>query len=180
MNGLDIGVVLIVLVGAVAGFLQGMLRQALALVALYLATVLASQYYTIAGNALGWFIPADAAPRASIGFLIVFFWGLLFLGWLSRRVYPAARILSLGVFDNVGGAALGLVTGAVVVCLFATGIQFAVSVSWPSYDHARVALEEIAANSRLLPFVSAFAPTVYSTITPWFPGGVPAIIAPYS
>ncbi len=180
MNALDIAIVVLVLGGSTLGFLQGVLRQALGLLALYLAALLASQYYAVVGNALGWLFPATTAARASVAFLLVFVWAVLFLAWLTRRVYPAARILSIGIFDNILGAVLGLGTGAIVVCLSATGLRFAIGVPWPTYDHVRVGLEGLAQSSTLLPYVSYYAPTLYATLAPWFPGGVPAILAAYS
>ncbi len=180
MNALDVAIVVTVLGASAVGFLQGVLRQAFALFALYLAALLATQYYTVVGNALGWLFPAAATARASIGFLLVFAWAVLFLAWLTRRVYPAARILSIGVFDNIAGAVLGLGTGAIVVCLAATGLRFAVGVPWPTYDHVRTALDGLAQGSSLLPYVAYYAPTLYSTLAPWFPGGVPAILAFHS
>jgi hypothetical protein len=30
-----------------------------------------------------------------------------------------------------------------------------------------------------MPYITQYAPALYSAITPWFPGGVPAIFAPF-
>jgi uncharacterized membrane protein required for colicin V production len=177
MNGLDILIVVGVIIAASVGYMQGLVRQALLLVVFYFATVLAIQYYSSVGEMLGWVFPTDVAPRASLGFIMVFAVGVLFLGWVARRVYPATRILAFGLADNVAGGALGLLTGATLVCVLTTGLRFAVAVPWPSYEVHRAALDGLAHTSLLMPMVGSYAPMLYSTLTPWFPSGMPAILA---
>ncbi|MHB1004424.1 MAG: CvpA family protein [Chloroflexota bacterium] len=179
MNAIDVAIVLAIIIMVTVGFMQGLLRQATLLLALYLSAVLAIQYHTVVGGWLAWMIPSDPAPRASVGFLLIFIWGVLFLGWLTYRVYPETKIMGLGLADNVIGAVLGLVAGTVAVSIAVTGLFFAISVQWPNYDHARVALDGMAQSSRLLPIVDSFAPTLYVAVTPWFPNGMPAILAQF-
>lgn len=177
MNALDFAIIAAIVVMVGIGFLQGFVRQAITLVTFYLATVLAIQYYTVVGEWLGWVFPTDIAPRASLGFVLVMVWALLFLGWIARRVYPATRIISMGIADNVAGAVLGLLGGAALVCVLAAGLRFAVAFPWPSYEAHRATLDTLAHTSRLMPIVGSYAPLLYATLTPWFPSGLPAILA---
>jgi len=179
VNTVDTVILGAILISVGIGYIQGFLRQAFTLLGLYVATILATQYHAVVGEWVGWVFVTDAAPRASVAFLLVFFVAVLFLGWLSRRAYPAMRLTKAGVLDNLAGASLGLVTGAIVVIVAGAGLHFAVSTPWPDYDPFRVSLAGQVHTSLLLPMVSSYAPMLFSTLNPWFPGGLPAIIAQY-
>lgn len=177
MNAVDLALLVAVLAFTATGFVQGFLRQAVNLVAIYLSAVLATQYHAVVGDSLRWFFDADATPRAAVGFVIVFFWAALFLGWTIRHVYPTMHVLSIGPLDNLGGAGLGLITGLGFACLISIVAGFIISVPWPESDSARAALASATNSSILLPIVSSYAPALQRSITLWFPNGVPAIIS---
>jgi uncharacterized membrane protein required for colicin V production len=180
MNSLDVAILAAMLVAVGIGFIQGFLRQVVGLASLYLAVVLAAQYHIVVGNSLATFLQADPALRANVAFILILFWAMMFLGWVSRRVYPTMRIMRLGLFDNLFGAVLGIVTGGVVIYIVATVLGFATSVPWPiAYEDTRASLTLTMKASAMLPFVASYAGLMNSTITPWFPAGVPALFAQY-
>jgi membrane protein required for colicin V production len=177
MNTVDLALLIAVLVFTMMGFVQGFLRQVVSLAAIYLSAVMATQYHAVVGDSLRWLFNVDATPRAAVGFVIVFFWATLFLGWIIRHVYPTMHVISIGPLDNLGGAGLGLITGLAFACLICIVVGFVISVPWPQSDATRAALAGSAKSSTLMPLVSAYAPVLQSSITLWFPNGVPAIIS---
>lgn len=179
MNGLDIALIVVVATAVVAGFLRGFIRQGSELIVLYIAAVLAAQYHLVIGHWLGTFFNADPAALAGVGFIIVFVWAFLFTVWIIRRVFPRTRIAVLGVFDNLLGAGVGFATGLVAICIITAIILFASAEPWVGQDHIRQALAQATGTSMLVPFVTGYSPALVETVTPWFPGGVPAIFAPF-
>ncbi|MHB1417879.1 MAG: CvpA family protein [Chloroflexota bacterium] len=179
MNTVDIVILAAVLASAAVGFMQGFLRQTVVLLSLYLSAVLAAQYHLVVAGYLSRVVAFDPTLEASIGFALTFIWALLFLGWISRRAYPSMRILNLGVFDNLVGAALGALTGVIVVSVAIAAVLFAVSVDWPNYNGFREALDNDSTTSTLVPILSAYAPTFFRAVTIWIPGGVPAILVDF-
>lgn len=180
MNTVDVLIVLVILASTAFGFLQGFLRQAVGLLSLYLAVVLAAQYHTVVGPWIAWFFTADPTPLASVAFVLVFAAALSFLGWLTRHVYPSMRLLSAGVFDNIGGAGVGILTGGIVVSVATTALIFATSVPWPGWDQTRLMFNDMVARSLLLPVVSEYTKVLFSMVSPWFPGGnIPALFSLY-
>jgi uncharacterized membrane protein required for colicin V production len=177
MNNLDLILVAIVAICVVVGYVQGFLRQAANLGAIYLSLVLAAQYHVIVGNWLHTFFQTDATARAAAGFVVVFLWGVLFLGWVIRHVYPTMRLIGLGIFDNAGGAGLGLLTGLGVACLVSIVLGFVLAAPWPGAEAMRSGLAVSTRSSSVLPVLAAYAPLLQHSLTPWFPGGVPAIFS---
>ncbi|MCL4464597.1 MAG: CvpA family protein [Chloroflexi bacterium] len=180
MNALDLVLVTVVATFTCVGYTQGFLRQAVNLGAVYLSLVLAAQYHLLVGRWLSWFFSADATPRAAVGFLLVFLWASLFLGWVIRRVYPTMRVLSLGIMDNSAGAAVGLLTGLGVACMATIILGFLLAVPWPDSDPLRTALASATKGSNVLPLVALCAPVLQHSLSLWFPSGVPAIFSFFS
>jgi len=95
-------------------FTNGLIREAVKLVALVLGAVLAGMFYDDLSQNLS-FLLDDGTTRNLIAFGALF-GGTLILGQIAASMLRGtARMLMLGPFDHLGGAALGLVKGVILV-----------------------------------------------------------------
>lgn len=112
LGPIDLFIVASLAAGVFAGFMQGMVRQALNMVVVIVAFIIAGQLRgPFDGILAGWNVFSPEL-REQLVFLILFA-GLTIGGWFIVRVFwkgtrlPVARQL-----DEIGGAALGLVFAA--------------------------------------------------------------------
>ncbi len=118
MNWVDI--VIIVLLGAAVllGFRKGLVQEIVGIIALVVAFFAALLFHPAAAGALSAVfpkLPAGIAP--TIGFISMFlaaFLAITLAGWLLTKVIKASP---LDFADKLGGMALGLFKGALVISI---------------------------------------------------------------
>ena len=116
MNGVDLVILIVLLVGIVGGIARGFVRCLLGLVGLALAILLAATYHgQVAASFLG-FIPGDRAP-AIVAFILIFIVVVIVVGLIAAAVARALRLVSLGWLDRLAGGLLGFVMSAIVAGL---------------------------------------------------------------
>jgi membrane protein required for colicin V production len=109
----------LLIVGVIAwmtftAFSNGLIREIVKLVALVLGAVLAGIFYDDLSQNLS-FLVEDVTTRDLISFGALL-GGMLILGQIaSSMLRGTARMLMLGPFDHLGGAAFGLVKGVILV-----------------------------------------------------------------
>lgn len=146
---LDIGLLLVVVYSTVRGFFQGFISELGLLVALVAGTALASRFAAEVGSPLSR-LAIQPRARAAFGYIIV-----LAAVWVGTRIVTGllrrgSRLLLMGPFDRLAGAAFGFVRGALVVVLLGFVIV-----------HFRVApLSTVAHDSPLIQATSALYPTL--------------------
>lgn len=118
MNGVDILIMVAIVIGAAMGFIIGLFRTIVALAALVLATILASQFYLRLGRAIEGVIHSQQAARIA-SFTIIFGVSFIILIILGLLAYRLVATLSLGMADMIGGALVGVIGALLVVSLCA-------------------------------------------------------------
>jgi uncharacterized membrane protein required for colicin V production len=174
-NWIDIVIVLAVSLGVVLGLSQGIVRQVMAMFALYVSTALASQYYRFFASGLADFFPDSlAAARNGIAMAVIFVVSFVVLNWLSYGMYPTTRFDTLVWLDQMGGAIFGLVWIVFVTGLGIAVTNYAISGLYSTWEPTRQGFEMLVAHSDLSGPVLWTLPLMYQVVSPWLPNGLPA------
>jgi membrane protein required for colicin V production len=114
MNWLDIVIILLLLTALWQGWRQGVITQILGLAALALGIWLAWRW----GGAIGgWLGIEQGATARVVGFIIVLVVVIVAVVLLGRLTRGLFRIVGLGVFDNLLGAAFSALKMALFIGL---------------------------------------------------------------
>jgi len=124
MNWLDIVLVVVLAVGAFLGLRMGIIKAVLSLVGVIVGVVLAGRYYIALANVLPFFSEISDAAKI-VSFAIILIVVMVIAVVAARFLKWAASVMMLGWVNHLGGAALGLVLGA-VFC----GALLAIWVKW--------------------------------------------------
>ena len=116
MNWVDAVMLAVVALSALAGFLRGLAREALGLVAWLGAALLASRFYG-AGLPLAQRWIDDVQLADVVCFVIVFVVILIALSVLAGLLSRLVRLSVLGGIDRILGAGFGILRGAVLLVL---------------------------------------------------------------
>lgn len=176
VNTIDVVISVCMVMGMAAGFRQGLLRQAIDLAALYIAVVLAAQYYGLLSNALAPSIRIDQTTLASASLFGLFVLSWLVLHGMSYAIYPQTTLNRLAVFDRIGGAGLGLAVGTAIVGVGITLFVFILQTPWGYDDTSQRAWLSLVTSSRLDAIIQSILPHFFDLLRPWLPRGLPAIL----
>jgi uncharacterized membrane protein required for colicin V production len=174
MNWFDLVLVVLVLVGVIVGYIQGLLRQLTGLLALYVGLVMASYFHGVVERWIGFFAPkmADVAQE-SLAFLAILAVVYVILHWLGRQAFPETRLAALGVLDQLGGMVIGFLMVGVQIGVGVLILRFVSGISWISGDTVRLAFIQAIRTSSLVPNFQTYLGFVARTILPWLPAGLP-------
>lgn len=175
-NWVDLIVLFLAIASLAVGFAQGMLRQIIGLAALYIATILATQYYTLFSDFIRAIIfqPTSRFLNAISFFIIVIaVWSLI--SWLAFDAYSSTKVHLFPLLDQLGGTILSFVTLIATLALVLPIITFTVGETWPGNESTRVVIQQGLQTSRLVPVFEAIKPMFLSAIAPWLPHGLPSI-----
>ena len=118
MGWIDIAVLALLAAAVLVGFKKGLVQEVVGIAALVAAFAAAVLFHR---RAAGWLaglfhsIPPQAAP--TVGFMITFlavFLAITAAGWLLSKIVKASP---LDLADKVGGMAIGLVKGALIISI---------------------------------------------------------------
>lgn len=128
MNYLDIIIGIILLLFALAGLKNGIIREAFALVAFIGGVYGAVKLSDYIGGKLSTLINVSQEWMSVISFIIVFILLALTINLIGKGVSKLAESLSLGFFDKIGGFMFGvakglLIVGVVIIVLDFFGIK---------------------------------------------------------
>lgn len=113
MNWLDIVIVLLLAAAAWQGWRQGVIVQVLGLAAIVVGIFLARSYSFTIGSSLG----LEGTTANVVGFIVVFLAVILVVVLIGRLTRGLFRIVGLGVFDSVFGAAFSVLKVYILVWL---------------------------------------------------------------
>lgn len=174
MNWFDFLLLFLILVGVVVGFMQGMLRQLLGLLAFYVGLVTASYFQGGLVRWIDFFFPKMAeVAQDSLAFLAILALVYVTLHWLGQQAFPETRLASLGVLDQLGGMVIGFLVVGVQIGVGVSILKFVSGVSWIEGDTVRFALVQAIEASYLVPAFQIYLDFVGRTILPWLPAGLP-------
>ncbi len=165
------------LVGSIGfGFHQGLLRQIVLLVAIYVATVLSAQYHERLTELLVVYFPSSMEIAQVLAFLMLAVTFTVIATWLIWSAYRQTRLPSVVMLDEAGGAALGGLIGVFVIGLTVALAQYATQAPWPGSNPIRDMLHTGLINSSLEDLFSSSLPLIQAAIRPWLPSGIPLIL----
>jgi uncharacterized membrane protein required for colicin V production len=176
-NWFDVVIFLVVAGGLLVGYSQGLLRQVVGLAALYLATIVATQYYIPFSNFIYGMLFLNPSRFVNVvSFLVIFFGISALINVLAADAYQMTKLKLFPTIDQLGGAFLGLVTTVILLGLFIPILQFVSVEPLPYIDSVRATLVDGIANSRFVPAFLAIRHDLLNTIAPWLPNGqIPSI-----
>jgi uncharacterized membrane protein required for colicin V production len=152
MSWIDILLMLILMGGLAAGYVQGLWRQAMSLGAIIAAIILATYLQVFLTAWFGFISPGTPfVIRGSAAFLILVSLITIVLDLVARRVFPETRLPVLGIFDRLGGIVIGFFTICVQVSVAVLVFKFLARLSWPIGDSIRLVLVNGIESSVLLP-----------------------------
>lgn len=174
LNTIDVVILSVLLLGVCIGIAQGLIRQALTLASLYLAVVLAAQYYAHVSRGLGHWIGGDPVARSAISLALTFVIAAVALNAFGYYLYRQTSLSRVHAADRLIGAALGLIWSWAISGVGLTVLHFAMGISWQDWEADRMALADAVTSSSLAPLITSVLPAFYATLRPWLPLGLPA------
>ena len=116
INYIDIGIVVLILLSAIVGFVRGFIRESFSLATWIAAGVAAYLFYEKLAGQLPFNIPNDLA-RSGVAILLIVL-GVFIIGSVINYLFgKAINAVGLGGADRVLGGAFGVLRGALVVTL---------------------------------------------------------------
>jgi hypothetical protein len=196
MNGFDFLIFGFIVFGSLLGFFQGVLRQVINLVSIYVAIVLALFLYRPFGSALGLIAPGMAvSARETLAFAIILIFINTFITFNARELTidpkPAkegieaeiaqslvtrlGRRLLLAPLNHLGGLAFAFISSCVWVGLIVIMLRFVMQEPWPGYDAIRVLFVNGLRTSALARFAEWPILIIRNSVQIWTPGGLPPL-----
>ena len=115
MKYLDIIITIVLIVFAIGGFRNGIIKEAFSLVAFVGGIYGAMHFSEMAGQWLSKIIDVPQQWMEVISFVVVFV-GLAFLiNWLGNLISRLIKTLNLGFVDKIGGIVFGVAKGFLLV-----------------------------------------------------------------
>lgn len=160
MNGLDIVILIYLVISAVAGLAQGLIRSVLSVVGLIAGIILASNFYQQFGNVLTFVNNEDIANI--LAFVIILLIVMAIAALIAFILRQIIRAIMLGWIDRVGGAALGLILGALSVSALLAIIA--------KYSNSALITDSALASFFLdkFPFILGLLPSSFDTVREFF------------
>ena len=115
MNYLDIIIGIILILFAIGGLRNGIIREAFSLLAFVLGIYGAMKLSDYVGKWLGEIINVSPDWMSVISFIIVFIALALLINWLGNMLASFIESLNLGFIDKLGGAVFGVAKGFLLV-----------------------------------------------------------------
>jgi uncharacterized membrane protein required for colicin V production len=183
MNVLDIGIILVFAILILVGFFGGVGRVTAGILAVYFSTIVSAAFYDNLGES---FANSVDDISESTAYLLAFM--ALFLTmtgaflWAIGLTIKAVEVRRgrLAIMDNVGGATLALVAGALAVAMT---ISVSVIILGAFNQSTVVSSNENLGtfgrqirNSELVPIFLKLQEPVVIAYKPWFPDGLPPIL----
>jgi membrane protein required for colicin V production len=113
MNWLDIVILVVLLVSAISGLINGFIKTIFSLIGLIAGVLLAGRYYISLANHLG-FISSENAARI-VAFLIIFAVVMLVAILFGLIFTKVASAILLGWLNRILGAIVGVLIGAITI-----------------------------------------------------------------
>ncbi|MDD2319534.1 MAG: CvpA family protein [Geobacteraceae bacterium] len=120
MNLVDILVWVVLLIFAVKGFMKGLVREVCSLLGLVVGGWTAFTYCRPLAEVLQSHIPFSHTVTLLLSFGLIFLALGLFFIFLGYLLTALLKIILLGSLNRIGGVLLGVLQGALVLCILLT------------------------------------------------------------
>jgi membrane protein required for colicin V production len=161
MNWLDIVILAVVVVATLVGLKLGIIKAVLSLAGTAVGVILAGRYYADLAGLLTFISQPSLAKVAA--FAIILVGVMLVAAVLAAMIKWVASAVMLGWLDRLGGAALGLVLGAI--------FSGAILTIWVKFGGATGVVHDSALAAFLLdgfPMVLALLPSEFDSVRAFF------------
>jgi uncharacterized membrane protein required for colicin V production len=183
LNGLDF-LIIVTFLGIIgAGFFSGVTRVTAAIIALYFGAIFAAAFYDpVSDQSRELLTTMDDKTGQLVFFLLLFFAFSTMMTMVVSRWLGEIRLpRRLQVFDNIGGAALGVVVSGLAMTLAAMLLTITLQALNQTLDVSGkdAILNRVRGQidgSTLVPIFLRMSPFFVRLISPWFPGGLPQIL----
>jgi uncharacterized membrane protein required for colicin V production len=183
-NGLDF-LIIVTFLGIIgAGFFGGVTRVTSAIIALYFGAVFAAAFYDpLADFGREHLTTMTVQTGQLVFFLILFFvFSALMTAVVSRWLGDVSLPRRFQVFDNIGGAALGVIVSGLAMTMAAMLLAITLqalnqTLVFSGRDAMLSSARDQIDGSTLVPIFLRMAPFFARLISPWFPGGLPEILS---
>ena len=118
MNSIDFIIILLLLWGAIMGFIKGFIVQSLTLVALVLGVWGGMQFSHFITDFLGTHYAMKGKMVPVLSFAIIFILVLIVMHFLSKLLSNLINDSVLGIFNRIGGIVFGILKMAFIVSIF--------------------------------------------------------------
>jgi uncharacterized membrane protein required for colicin V production len=156
------------------GLQTGLIRQLGMLLAIYVAVIAASSFYKQAGQAVGLAFGRDLLQRwellAYVAIVVVIFGVIGLIVW---RAYPLSRIGHKFGSDNLLGAMVGAVWGALFLITVLIVLRYYSATPWRGQEVAQQGVLGQVQASQVAPMLQVALAPLWQVMTPWFPAAVP-------
>ena len=115
MNYLDIIIAILLILFAIGGFRNGIIREAFSLVAFIIGIFGAMKLSNLVGKWLGNLINVSPEWMSVISFILVFIALAFLVNWLGGLIAGLIEKLNLGFIDKLGGIVFGAAKGFLIV-----------------------------------------------------------------
>lgn len=182
MNVLDVLIIISVGVMIGVGFFLGIGRLTSAVISLYFSAIIAARLYEPISTVLKDLVAQMNPATADLIAFVMLFLGLaaIFSMVITRSFHSFALSGRFSILDNLGGATLGILISGATIALAMTITTVLLQVLSETTSSAGTgilgALREQVQSSALAPLFLRLLPVLTSTIRPWFPEGLPAIL----
>lgn len=114
-NLVDLGIIIIVIISALRGYQKGLIRQVVAVIALVIAFYVAMENYKLVAVYFNenLSMTMSIAEVISFGLIVIVTSAVInIIGYLLNKL---TGLLLLSMVDSIGGAAVGLIKGGLIV-----------------------------------------------------------------
>ena len=184
MNGLDFAILFAFLAIIGLGFFGGMARVAAAIVAIYIASIVAGFFYQELAQVFRDYVSNVGRNTSELFVFMILFTISGAIAWflVSSALKGIKVSRQTPIAGNVNGTTVGVVVSAMAVVLAVLLISIMLQVLNQTVGSGSAgALGNSISNqiqaSALVPIFLDVQPFVTQAIQPWFPNGVPSILS---
>ncbi len=175
-NWFDLLLLILFGLGLTVGYSQGFLRQVMGLAALYVATIIATQYFIpFSGFLRSVFFLTESRIWNAVAFFLILIGIASIINFLAADAYRLTKLRMFPLLDHLTGMILGLITIVIILSLVLPILTFVTSEPMPYFDSVRSNVALGMQTARLMPLFQAVKPLILNAITPWIPGGLPSL-----
>jgi uncharacterized membrane protein required for colicin V production len=156
------------------GLQTGFIRQLGMLLGVYVAAVGAASVYRPGGQLMALAFGRDAQPQLEfVCYLTGFVAVLAIVGLIIWRAYPLTRLGRRFGTDNVIGAAVGGIWGALLLIAIVTILRFYIATPWRGQEATQQSMRTQVQASQTAPVLEVVLAPLWQVMTPWFPVTLP-------
>jgi membrane protein required for colicin V production len=154
MNSIDIAIVILLLWGAINGFIKGFVVQSITLIALILGVWAGASFYEPIGIQLSKWLSLNSKIMQVLAFTLIFIAILIIMHYISKLLTNMMGKSVLGRLNRIGGVLFGIAKMAFISSVLIVIIQ--------KFDtHQKILTTETINGSALFKPVSGIAPAIF-------------------